>query len=159
VAVELDGLSVYVADKAYLYGIMSYDEKTVWLNNIKELASTIQSDELTVLKNSYSELLINTSVNSEAEATLVLDDIEELLLSTGNKFKSITDQYYELSIPNFIAPTELSLNLYKNNYSLFYGNTELGKVIDDIWVFDAKWRLLEDLIPFSGSLCTTSDDA
>jgi hypothetical protein len=156
---ELDGLSVYVADKAYLYGIMNYKERSEWLNDIKSLTSTIQTDELAGLRNRYSELLGNTDVMNEVDAISTLEDIKESALTVGEKFKPIIDKYNTLSIPNFQAPTELSLNLYENNYSLFYGNSALGAVIDDTWVFNTEWVLLQKLIPFNGSLCIAPDNA
>jgi hypothetical protein len=156
---ELTNINLYLADKAYLYGLLDFNEKNAWLEDMDTLLASIESTSVSLITDAYDNILTQKSTITETDALNMLGDISTLNSEVSDSFSPILEEYASLSVPNFTIPSELQLTFFYDKYSLFYGNTKVGSTIDGEWVFNDDLKLLEKLLPFNSTLCTVTNKA
>jgi hypothetical protein len=160
---ELNNLSAFASDKAYLLGLISHKERIDWLNATITEIEVIEKQIIEEIREGLNELSFFELTITEAEALDKLNAIAEKTYESGKQFSTITDKINALNVPNFTVPTTISLSTFEAQgitiYSLFYGNSTVGALVDDAWVFKDEWLLLEKLIPLNDELCINPIDA
>ena len=154
---ELNNLSAFASDKAYLLGLISHKERIDWLDTTITEAEVIEKQIIEEIREGLDELSFFELTITEAEALDKLNAIAEKTYESGKQFSTIIDKINALNVPNFTVPTTISLSTFESQgttiYSLFYGNSTVGALVDDAWVFKDEWLLLEKLIPLNDELC------
>lgn len=155
---ELHNISTFLADKAYLYGILTNDEKSDWLLRQNEDSDLIELDVRDQLTTNLDAILSQQETLTESEVLSMLNDAREELYESGNLFMPILDNYAALSVPNFSIPDGLVISSTGSGYSLFYGNPAVGSGTADNWSFSGDFSILSKLIPSNGTLCFASNN-
>ncbi|WP_339723675.1 hypothetical protein [uncultured Paraglaciecola sp.] len=154
---EFTKVTLYAADKAYLYGLMTYDEKVAWLEDMGLLLADIQSTATIEAQEILVGILEQQTELSESDAISLSNQAMDSLAAAGAKFDSLSTAIDSLSIPNFTSLASFKITQYQGQYSLFYGNDAYGVETNNEWTFAEKWALLERLLSFAPQSCPVNN--
>ena len=154
---ELANIATYVADKAYLYGVLTHDEKTTWLADMNSLISAIQSTVTSETKDLLTTVLNQRNELTETDAINLINQAKDVLRAAGSEFNQLSEQINALDVPNLTPLETFVINQYNGQFSLFYGNNAYGAETNEQWLFAEKWLLLDKLIPFNTQSCPANN--
>jgi len=156
---EVENISIYLSDKAYLYGIIDNNEKEEWLATTVGLADSAQNSIKQTSGELYTAIIENRDTLTETEAEQQLRSANESLNNAGDAFAPIINAYESLAVPNFTVPDYLALTNFDGQYSLFYGNPAVGTGTSTDWSFSTDFQLLSELLPLDSTLCLADNNA
>ncbi len=159
VSKELSNISLYLADKAYLYGIIDDTEKRQWVNDMNAQADSIQDSLKEEVEALFTRITEQRSTLTETELESLFNDANTSIAGLGDIFTPVLQSYASLSVPNFTTPDALVLTLKDNESSLFYGNTTIGSGTIDNWTFFDNYEILSRLLPRDTELCIANNEA
>ncbi|MEP1448936.1 MAG: hypothetical protein ABJK37_22720 [Paraglaciecola sp.] len=154
---ELSNITAYVADKAYLYGRLTHDEKGPWLTDMHSLVSTIQSTVASQTKDLLAAVLNQRNELTETDAISLINQANDVLSAAGSEFDQLSEQINALDVPNLTPLETFVISQYNGQFSLFYGNNAYGSETNNQWLFAEKWLLLNTLLPFNTQSCPTNN--
>lgn len=156
VSKELENISTYLADKAYLYGMLTYDEKEEWLRYQNTNAQMIEQEVRGYVLLALEDILENHKDMTEIEAVDAYNKAMSAFYASYESFMPLLVSYQDLSVPNFTTPSSLAISNTYNGYSLFYGNRDIGSFNNEQWRFHSDYEILALLLPTNSALCIAS---
>jgi hypothetical protein len=154
---ELTNITMYVADKAYLYGLLTHAQKITWLTDMSSLVSAIQSTVTSETKDLLAAVLNQRHELTETEAISLINQAKDVLRAAGSEFNPLSEEINALDMPNLTPLETFTINQYNGQFSLFYGNNAYGAETNEQWLFAEKWLLLNKLIPFNTQTCPANN--
>jgi len=153
---EMESIVHFTAQNAYLNGLMSNEEKEAWSARVQDLTtdldSKLNSESITELND-----LLSTEGLTESELLDSTNRIVANFLEEKDLLSKITESLKESGVHLFSDMPEVRISKLDKNYSLFYGNKNLGKEVDQEWVFNDKWSHLAKLLPVNDTPCRTAN--
>tara|TARA_Y100001934_G_C12366391_1_gene783734 strand:- start:290 stop:1330 length:1041 start_codon:yes stop_codon:yes gene_type:complete len=155
---EISNISIFLADKAYLYGALDNEEKNDWLSDINAQAMTVEDNVKSTLGSVYGDIASNVEGLTESQLLEKIDEAEVIVSDSGSSFAPVIESLNTLSTESLTLPDSLTLTVTESGASLFYGNPSVGSGEVDSWTFHSEFSLLAKLLPTDAPLCIADNN-